>query len=90
MSILNRAFLVATAERAVKTFAQALAAIFVAGVTVLNIAWPEALAVAGTAALLSVLTSIASGHLGKWEGPSLADETLVTSGIVFVPEDDDA
>lgn len=75
--IFSREFVLAAAERAVKTFCQALAAIFVAGVTVLNIEWQQALAVAGTAALLSILTSVASSHVGKWPGPSLADEAVV-------------
>jgi len=83
--IFSRQFMLATAERAIKTFAQALAAIFVAGVTVLNIAWLDALAVAGTAALLSVLTSIASSHVGRWPGPSLADEAVVEE----IADDDD-
>lgn len=74
----------AVAERAVKTFAQALVAVFAAGVTVLNIDWVDALAVAGTAALLSVLTSVASIKLGKFDGPSLADEAVVEP---FDPED---
>lgn len=73
----DRAFWVATGERAVKTFAQSLIALFAAGVTILSIDWRQAVAVAGTAALLSVLSSVASDHFGRWPGPSLADEALV-------------
>jgi hypothetical protein len=48
-------------ERAVKTFAQALLAVFVvSGTTVLNADWGSALAVAGTAVLVSFLTSLVS------------------------------
>ena len=56
------AFWRATIERAVKTFAQALLALIgtgAVGVTSLN--WPQLLSVSATAALLSVLTSVASG-----------------------------
>ena len=71
----DKHFWTAAAERAVKTFAQALVALFVAGVTVLTIDWQQGLAVAGTAAL--VLTSVASLRLGPFEGPSLAGEAVV-------------
>lgn len=73
----DRAFWIAVAERAVKTFAEALVALFVAGITILNIDWVQALSVAGTAALVSVLTSIASVPVGKFDGPSLVDEAIV-------------
>lgn len=57
----TRSFWLDTAERLVKTFSQALAAIFmVSGVTILNADWATALATAGTATLLSLLTSLAS------------------------------
>lgn len=77
MSIFSRAFVLAAAERAVKTFAQALVAVLAAGVTILEIDWVQALAVAGTAALLSVLTSVASNNFGPWYGPSLTDEATI-------------
>lgn len=69
----------AAAERALKTFAQALIAVLAVGqTTVLSVDWQQALAVSGTAALLSVLSSIASGGLGN-PGPSLASEELVSA-----------
>lgn len=72
----NKEFALAVLERALKTFAQALVAVFAAGsITVLNVDWTQALAVAGTAALLSVLTSIASGGFGNY-GPSLTSESV--------------
>lgn len=77
MSIFDKAFMLSAGERAIKTFAQALIAMFVGGVTILNINWTDALAVAGTAAIVSLLTSIASNGIGKWAGPSLADEAIV-------------
>lgn len=75
----------AAAERAVKTFAQSLVALFIAGVTILSIDWVQALAVSGTAALVSVLTSIASSRLGPFDGPSLTDEALVEPDFEDVP-----
>ena len=80
----DKHYWISVCERAIKTFAQALVALFVAGVTVLTIDWQQALAVAGTAALVSVLTSIASTRLGSFEGPSLAGEAVVE------PWDEDA
>lgn len=57
----SKSFWLDTAERALKTVAQVLVAVFaVSGVTVLNADWPTALATAGTAALVSVLTSLLS------------------------------
>ena len=72
----EKLFWIAAGERAVKTFAQSLVALFVAGVTVLTIDWQQALAVSATAAVVSVLTSIASVRLGPFEGPSLVDEAV--------------
>lgn len=79
----DRGFWIATSERAIKTFCQALVALFVAGVTVLTIDWQQALAVAVTAAVVSVLTSIASYSVGPFLGPSLVDEAVV------LPDEDD-
>lgn len=62
-------FLIGVGERAVKTFAQALLASFAVGATVLTVHWPAALAVAGTATLLSVLTSLASLPIGGQPPP---------------------
>ena len=51
-----------TFERLVKTFAQALLAIFLVApqTNVVNFDWPSALGVAATAAVISLLTSIVS------------------------------
>lgn len=71
----NKKFWLDTAERAVKTFAQALVAVFVAGITVLTVDWVQAVAVAATAALVSIGTSIASYNAGEKGTASLIDET---------------
>jgi hypothetical protein len=77
-------FWLATLERAIKTFAQSLVALLVAaGTNLLTTDWPEKLAVAGMAALLSVLTSIGSDIYNRGKdggggggGPSLGAEVL--------------
>ena len=59
-------------ERAIKTFAQTLLAAMGMGVTnVLEVSWQAALLTAGTAALISVLTSIGSAPWGDPATPSL-------------------
>ena len=69
---MSRRFLSSLVERAVKTFAQALVAILTAGATdLLSVGWLAALSTAGMAALVSVLTSIASSAWGDPESPSL-------------------
>lgn len=63
------------AERAIKTFAQALLSVIaVAGVTVLTVDWVEAFAIGATAALVSVLTSIVSVKIGEEDTASLVHE----------------
>lgn len=59
------------AERAVKTFAQALLAMLTVGSVLTDIDWPSALGMAGTAALASVLSSIISAGFGDPESASL-------------------
>jgi hypothetical protein len=80
------AFLLDTVERAVKTFTQALlAALTVSGVTVATVNWKTALAVAGTASAVSLLTSLASF-------PATGTASLVATrdapGRHAAPEDD--
>ncbi|MEV0122396.1 holin [Streptomyces sp. NPDC050703] len=70
------AFWKATAERALRTFAQALAAVLAAGATsLLDVAWGAALATAGFAALLAVLTAIGASEAGA-KGPGLTERPL--------------
>ncbi|MCP3800207.1 holin [Allokutzneria sp. A3M-2-11 16] len=64
-------FWLAAFERAVKTFAQTAAATLGAStVGILDAPWTAALSVAGMAAVLSVLTSVASIKTGDTGTPS--------------------
>lgn len=66
-------------ERAVKTFAQALLATLAAGpFGVLDAPWTTAASLAGMAAVLSLLTSVASSGIGA-AGPSLGGEQLAST-----------
>lgn len=80
MTIWTAAFWLAAIERAVKTFAQTLAALLVGdGAGLLTIDWIGVGSVAGLAALVSILTSVASSQAGS-DGPSLAGESLGEGG----------
>lgn len=72
----SKTFWAATAERAVKTFAQALAALILVGMPIFDQAWGESLGIAATAAVLSVLTSVGSHGVTK-DGPSLTHSETV-------------
>lgn len=69
----SKAFLKGAAERALKTFAQALVAYLTAGATgIVDVDWGRAASIAGLATVLSVLTSIISSGLSSPAGsPSL-------------------
>lgn len=68
----------AAAERSLKTFAQAAAALLVGnGTGLLDTDWRSVLSVAGIAAVVSVLTSIGSDAL-TGEGPSLTNAEVVS------------
>ncbi len=75
-SLWSRAFWAAAFERAVKTFAQSLAALLAAdGAGLVGASWWAHLSVAGMASVLSILTSVASSGVRKG-GPSLASESI--------------
>lgn len=75
-SIWNRQFWKASAERAVKTLAQAAVAFLAAGATgLIDVDWVQLASVSGLAALVSVLTSIGSGAITDGS-PSLSNEKL--------------
>ncbi|WP_372343146.1 holin [Streptomyces sp. KL116D] len=70
----STAFWKATAERAIRTFAQALAAVLVAGATnLLDVDWVAALGTAGLATLLAVLTAVGTAGIGP-HGPGILEE----------------
>jgi hypothetical protein len=76
----TKKFLSAIAERAIKTFIQTFAAVS-ASANLFNSASTKDLAgVAASAALLSIVTSIASSQFGS-HGPSLAGETVVNEEV---------
>ncbi|MEU5838764.1 holin [Streptomyces diacarni] len=71
------AFWRATAERMVRTFAQAVLGVVSAdGLGLLDIDWGAALSVGGLAAVVSLLTAIATSGAGG-EGPGVT-ETVTT------------
>ena len=74
----TKAFWVAAGERAVKTAAQTAASIL--GVdalfSVADADWAQIGSVAAGAAVLSLVTSVASAEVAGTEGPSLAGESL--------------
>jgi Putative lactococcus lactis phage r1t holin len=62
-------------ERAVKTFAQTLAAVLGAGgIGLIDAAWLTALSTAAVASLVSLLTSVASAPIGRPNDPSLLSQ----------------
>lgn len=68
----------AAGERAIKTFAQTAVALIGVGalVPITEIGWQAVALTSATAAVLSILTSIASNNFGE-PGPSLGQETDV-------------
>ena len=77
-------FWAAALERAVKTAAQVAAALIGTGaVGVTELDWAQIGSVAATAAVVSILTSLASDRVGL-PGPSLVGETAVAPAPVVV------
>jgi hypothetical protein len=75
--IWTSAFWKAAAERAVKTFAQAEAALLLAaGTGILDTDWTISLSVSGMAGVISVLTSVGS-DAATGSGPSLTNAEVV-------------
>ncbi|MCT2541331.1 holin [Streptomyces atratus] len=72
MTVFSGSFWIATAERAVRTAAQTLlAALGLTAADVLEADWGQSLALAGSAALLAVLTAISA--IGTGAGPGLTE-----------------
>lgn len=73
-NLFTKSFGLAAAERAIKTFAQVLLALFATGqANVLTVDWESALAVAATAVVVSFLTSVLSAGVGPEGSPSLVE-----------------
>ena len=71
----TKTFWVDAAERAIRTFAQALIGAITAGLVVTDAAqWKAAGIAAAVAALVSLLTSIAASGVGDQNTPSLLPE----------------
>lgn len=67
----TKSFWKQTAERSVKTFAQAAVALLTGdGLGLLNVDWGATASVAGLAALVSLLTSVATSAVGEPNSPS--------------------
>ena len=61
MTYFNKDFIFAAISRAVRTFCQTLVSMIAVGATLGETDWLTGLSVAATAAILSILTSIATG-----------------------------
>jgi hypothetical protein len=75
----TKKFISAVSERAIKTFAQAFLASIGAN-TVFAVSGLEALQIALSASVISVITSLASAQFGS-HGPSLASESVVNDEV---------
>ncbi len=80
-TLFSRVFLMATLERAVRSFAASLASLLTAsGTGLVETDWGEKLSVAGMAALVTVLLAVGGGTLGKGDGPSFMGEEQLATG----------
>lgn len=83
MSDQLKSFLQDMVVRAIKTFAQSLLALIVAdgAVSIVAVNWPDKLAIAGLAAVVSVLTTIVSG-LGTGGSPAIGEAVTPNPQVV--------
>jgi acyl-homoserine lactone acylase PvdQ len=85
-SLFSRAFLLATLERAIRSFAASLASLLTAsGTGLLDTNWGEKLSVSVMASLVTVLFAIAGGTLGKGDGPSFIGGEQLKSDVTPAP-----
>lgn len=61
---MNKSFFLDLAERALRAGAAAVLGVFVAGQTVATVDWEQTVAIAGTAVLVSVCSSLAASRSG--------------------------
>jgi hypothetical protein len=80
-TLFSRAFLLATTERALRSFAASLASLLTAsGAGMLDTDWGEKFSVAGMATLVTVLLAVSGGTFGKGDGPSFTGEEKLAQG----------
>lgn len=83
--MMTRAFWMATLERVLRTFAQAEVALLSGdGLGILDVDWGQTLSVGGLAAVLAVLTALATSGVGT-DGPGLT-ETVARPAAGGLPE----
>jgi hypothetical protein len=83
MTLTSGPFWKATAERAVRTFAQGtLGAVSADGLGLLDVDWGDAFGIGGLAAALAVLTAIATS--GGTDGPGIT-ESVARPGTLTLP-----
>jgi Putative lactococcus lactis phage r1t holin len=86
-SLFSRKFWIATAERAIRSFAASLASLLTAaGTGILDTSWSEKFSVAGMTTLVTVLLAIGGGTFGKGDGPSFTGGEKLANGHVTAPE----
>ncbi|MBE7338136.1 holin [Corynebacterium aurimucosum] len=69
----SQQFWIDAGERALRTFAQALLASFAVGTPIWELDWEGSLGIAATAAVISVLTSVAGAGAGNPQSASFID-----------------
>jgi hypothetical protein len=80
-SLFSRAFLLATLERAIRSFAASLASLLTAGGTgLLDTDWGEKFSVAAMASVVTILFAIGGGTIGKGDGPSFIGGEKLAGG----------
>ena len=80
-SLFSRKFWIATAERAIRSFAASLASLLTAsGTGILDTSWGEKFSVAGMATLVTILFAIGGGTFGKGDGPSFIGGEKLANG----------
>ena len=80
-SLFSRAFLLATLERAIRSFAASLASLLTAsGTGLVDTNWGEKFSVAAMAAVVTVLFAVGGGTFGKGDGPSFTGEEKLALG----------
>jgi hypothetical protein len=96
-SLFSRAFLIATLERAIRSFAASLASLLTAsGTGLLETDWGEKFSVAGMASVVTILFAVGGGTIGKGDGPSfigeekLPHERPTPAAVVPAPRDGEA